>query len=174
MAYTPEQFLKDQKISSQISGVVGGVSSILGQGLSMIDEAKSINTTAPGVQQDFLGRPVYSIGQFSVDANAIKPQGASAGEIGSGALKGASAGAVFGPVGAGVGALVGAASSALFGRRRKTLQQRKQRQAMGNLFAAQQLYNKSMNIFDSTQKGRSLYENAVDQEQRAQNLYTFN
>lgn len=174
MAYTPENYLKSQQKASQISSVAGGVSSLFGQYMSMENEGKNINTTAPESQTDFLGRPVYNLGQFLLETSAIKPQGAKGGEVAGGALSGASAGAAFGPVGAGIGAGIGALTALIGGRRRKKLQQRKQRTAQANLFAAQQLYNKALEGFNITQTGKNMYNTNIDQQQRVQNLYEFN
>jgi len=122
MALTPTQLAKQQRIMGQATQVAGGAAALVGQGMGMIDQAKQIQTTAPSQVLDPWGKPVFNLGDFTSQVSAIKPQGATVGEVLTGTLQGASGGAAFGLPGAAIGAVVGASSSLLFGSRRKTLQ----------------------------------------------------
>ena len=169
---TPQQLFRQQQTMNQISSGVSGAASLLGQGVGMIQEAKNINTTAPTPMYDSFGKPMYNLGNFATQVSAIKPQGATGGEVLSGAMQGASAGAAFGPIGAGVGALVGAGSNLLFGRRRKKLQRRKADQANLALRNAQRSYNQSMTDYNQRQAAQSLYmDTQAEVDQRMNNVY---
>lgn len=172
MALTPDQLFKRQQQMNMGLQAASGASALLGQGMGMINEAKQIRTTAPTQLLDAFGKPMYNLGDFTSQVSAIKPQGAQGGELLSGALQGAAGGAAFSPIGAGVGALVGLASTALFGRRRKTLQREKQRLANKSLFNAQRMYNQSMESYNAQQAAQSLYRNQSEISQgRINNVY---
>ena len=174
MAKTPDQLLKQQQTASQVSGVVSGVANLANQGINMVNSANSIQTNAPAQQMDAYGRPQYNLGNFQQDVNAIKPQGANAGEILSGAANGAMAGSAFGPWGTAIGGAVGAGSAAIFGRIRRDKMRSKQRIAQGNLFTAQQLYNRSVSGYNDQQSAMARYQDMTNPDQRMNNLYTFN
>jgi len=179
MATTPLQALKKAQRQQQVgnfaqkaSGVISGATAIVGQGLGMIQEGKNIQTSAPAQQLDSFGKPLYNLGDFQTQVSAIRPQGATGGELLSGTLQGAQAGMAFGPVGAGIGAAVGALSTALFGKRRKTLQERRKTLAQRNLQAAQRLYNTGIEQFNAKTSAQSLYNEQLDlAQQRMYNVY---
>lgn len=137
--------------------VLQGAASLYGQHQMMVNEAKQINTTAPTVRIDSMGKPMFTLGQFTADTFNIKPKGASGGELLSGAVQGAAAGAAFGLPGVAIGAGVGFISSALSGGRRKTIQERRKSLAMTNLAAAQRMFNTSMEDYNSRMSAQSLY-----------------
>lgn len=141
---------------------------------NMQQEAEAINTQAPTEQKDAYGRPTYNVGKFASETWGISPQGASAGEVGSGLLSGASAGAAFGPIGAIGGAIVGGLTSLFGGEDRAETQRRKRREAEASLRRAQQQYNTDMMAFQNNQLAAENYGNLMQNEQkRAQNLYSF-
>lgn len=174
MGKTPDQLLKQQQAASQVAGVVGGVGNLATQGIGMVNEANSIQTNAPTQQANAYGKPQFNLGNFQQETSGIKPKGASGSEILSGAANGAMAGSVFGLPGALIGGAVGAGSAAIFGRVRRNKMKDKQRIAQGNLFAAQQLYNSSMNNYNQQQAANSQYQDLTNTDQRINNLYTFN
>lgn len=146
-----------QKQAQQVASIVQGAASLYGQHRAMVNEAKQINTTAPTVMIDSMGKPIFTLGQFTSDTFNIKPKGASGGELLSGTAQGAASGAVFGPLGAGIGAGVGFISTALSGGRRKRIQERRKSLAMKNLAAAQRMFNTSMEDYNNRLSAQSLY-----------------
>lgn len=173
MPLSPEQLAKQQQTYGNILAGLGGASQILGQGISMIQDAKSINTIAPTVQSDSFGRPMYNLGNFTTQVSAIKPQGSTGGELASSALSGAAAGTAIMPGwGTAIGAVVGFAANALFGRRRKRIQEQKRRTANMNLQAAMSRYNTLVDQFNSNQMAQSLYnERLMESQNRMSNVY---
>jgi hypothetical protein len=169
---SPQQLFKQQQAMNKGLSVVGGVTALAGQAAGMINQAKQINTTAPTPTLDSFGKPMYNLGNFQTQVSAIKPQGASGGELLSGALQGAQGGAAFGPIGAGVGAVVGTLTAAFAGRRRKTLQERRKTLAQNNLMSAQRMYNQGIEAFNQRQSAQSLYNDQYQMaEQRMNNVY---
>jgi len=142
---------------AKVLDVVQGAASLYEQHQMMVNGAKQINTTAPTVRIDSMGKPMFTLGQFTADTYSIKPRGASGNELLSGAVKGAAAGAAFGPWGAAIGGAVGGISAALSGGRRKTIQERRKSLAMTSLAAAQRMFNTSMEDYNSRMSAQSLY-----------------
>lgn len=171
MAKTEAQLFKQQQDMNKGMAAAQGGAALFSQGTNMIAEAKSINTAAPVEMVDAFGKPVFNLGGFSSQVAAIKPKGASGGDIGSAAMTGAAAGAAFGAWGALIGGAVGALSATLFGRRKKKLMERKQRLAKGNLFAAQQSFNTQLNDYNSRQSAQSLYNETMNMDARMNNVY---
>lgn len=172
MANSPDQLFKQQQAISRASGIASGVAAIGGQMIGMVGEAKRINTVAPTPMLNSFGKPAYNLGNFHSQVSAIKPQGATGGELLSGAMSGAQAGATFGALGAGIGAVVGAIGTAFAGKRRKTLQQRRKALAQQNLMNAQRTYNQGIEAYNMQQAAQSQY--LQDQEmvdQRMNNVY---
>jgi hypothetical protein len=163
---------KQQQAMQRIGGIATGALALGGQFGGMINEAKQINTTAPTATLDSFGRPMYNLGNFSSQVSAIKPQGATGGEVLSAAMTGAQAGAAFGAPGALIGAGVGAIGSLFAGKRRKTLQERRKSLAQGNLMSAQRMYNQGMESFNQRQSAQSLYNEQLQMsEDRMNNVY---
>lgn len=166
MALTPQQLYERQQTANKVIGAASGAASLIGSGVGMINQAKNINTATPTQQLDQFGKPVYNLGDFTQQYNSIKPQGATAGEVGSGILQGASAGMAFGPWGAAIGGVVGGISQLAFGRRRKRIQEKKKTLAQTSLFNAQRMFNSSMENYNAQQSAQSLYN---DQQYAYQN-----
>src|SRR6185369_17197735 len=90
-------------IGGAITQGIGGIGNLIYQNQAMQAQADNINTNAPDNPLDAYGKPQYNLGGFQQATEAIKPQGADAGEIGSGALSGAQTGAAIGSIIPGVG-----------------------------------------------------------------------
>lgn len=176
MALTQEQlFQRQQKLNGGLQAA-SGFASIIGQGVGMVQEAKNINTNAPGQQFDQFGRPVFNLGDFTQQVGSINPQGSKVGERLSGAAQGALAGAAIGgpaaPITALLGAGIGALSQTIFGRRRKRIQEKKKTLAQTSLFNAQRMFNSSMEDYNAQQSAQSLYnEQQYAYQNRVGNVY---
>ncbi len=178
----PKNIARTQQGLGAITQGLGGVSNLIYQNQAMQAQANNINTTAPGAQTDAYGSPQYNIGSFQQAAESIHPQGADAGEIGSGALSGAQTGAAIGSIipgvgtviGGAVGAIGGALSSVFGGASRKAEQEKKKRLAEANLRIAQKNFNSSMEAFNNQRAAQQVYNDTNDPAQRQQNIYSYN
>jgi len=166
MALTPQQLYQRQQTLNASIQAASGAASLIGSGIGMVNQSKNINTATPTQQLDQFGKPVYNLGDFTQQYNSIKPQGATAGEVGSGVLQGASAGAMFGVPGIIAGAAIGGISQLAFGRRRKNIAKDKKSLAQKSLFNAQRMFNSSMENYNAQQSAQSLYN---DQQYAYQN-----
>lgn len=132
---------------------LGPIAGTLGTAVDLFDTSSI--PKAPPIQQSFSSdeRPVFNLGQNLSAIRGIKAPGA----VGGGILKGASAGAAFGPIGAGVGALVGAIGG-LFkkrkARKRRKRAKRKFREAVGNFNDANLNFSQQEQAFDQFQARR--------------------
>lgn len=174
MALTPEALLKQQQFYGKMSAGLSGAGSLIGQGLTIANAGRGLQTQAPQQQVDAYGRPIFNLGGMQSQIDQFKPQGASFGEIAGGALSGASAGSAFGLVGAGVGFIAGGLSNAIAGGARKRQMDANRRIAMANLQNAQNMYNSSVMSYNNRQLGQGAYNDAQDTVQRMQNLFTYN
>lgn len=167
----PQQggFLKNNigGVTSAVTGAVSMFADFKGMG----DAANNINTSAPTQSQDAFGNPDYNLGGFAQQVKAIKPQGATGGEIGGSIAKGASAGAAFGPWGALVGGAIGAIGSLIGGRRRKRKMEEKRKKALANLKASQENYNESAQVAAEQRRSMSMYQDQTNTDARMQNLF---
>ena len=123
------------------NGVIGGIG-LLGNAYGMSRQRFNFNTNVAPSQTDSTMAPSYTGGELASEINGAHPQGATGGEVLSGAAEGAAAGAeVGGPAGAVVGGVVGAASSLIGGESRADAQRRELEQARQRLRAIQNQYN---------------------------------
>lgn len=163
-----ENFLSDLDYSSLVSGGLGLAGTYMGianQGLGL--------TAPPDLQRSATGEPIYNLGSSFNQAALSQPQGASGGEILSGAGQGAAAGSAFGPIGTGVGAVVGGLTSVLGGNRRKRKQRAERRQAMAKIRLGQQDYNKASESFNTSRAALSDYRQRQDISDQIYNLYRY-
>lgn len=156
--------------NGMVSAGLGGVG-LVADFINMGNEAKNINTKAPELQIDPSGNPTYNLGSFLQETRAIKPQGASAGEVLGSSLKGASAGAALGPLGAAGGALVGAIGSLFGGRRRRRIMEDKKRTALKRFKSAQADFNSAAETSDANRKAYASYQEQMNTQDRLNNLF---
>lgn len=160
--------------ASWASGIQAGVAGLqnIMQAKQMGDQANQIETAAPNQEFDYNNRPSYNLGQYAVDTNTIKPQGATfgevAGSVGSMAMAGLSAG---GPIGALVGGAFGAVSSLVGGRRRKRKMNEKKQARRRNLLAGQQRYNQSQQGYNQSRLAQEAYSDEMNTSSRLYNIY---
>lgn len=162
-------------------GVASGVSMVT-DWKSMGDQANDIPTNGPALQYDSDGRAVYNQGQFANETMAIKPKGASAGEILGGVGKGASMGASIGSVvpglgtavGAVVGGVIGGVGSVFGGARRKRKMRAAKRRAQQSLANRQGQYNRSTENANAQDASRAQYYESLNNSNRLYNLYNTN
>lgn len=159
-------------------GNIGGIATaatsavnLFGQWKGMGDEANNINTKAPQQSFDAFGAPDYNLGQFAKSVNAIKPQGAQAGEVIGSVAQGAAAGASFGPIGALVGGAVGAIGSLIGGRRRRRKMEEKKRKANKALRVAQTNYNEAAQTSTEQRQAMTQYADQNNTSARMYNLF---
>lgn len=167
----PFNLAKQQRIMGGIGGGIG----LFNQFDSMQQQARQINTNAPGSETDSYGRPSYNLGGFAQSVDAIKPQGAQAGELLNGAAEGAQAGTAIMPgIGTAIGAGVGFIGSAISGGVRKREEERKKQLAQANLRTAQMQYNSSVMAFQNNVAGQSRYNDLMNTDARFQNIIKAN
>ena len=123
-------------------------------------------------QVDPYGRPTYNAGGLQSQASSAKPQGATFGEVGSGTLKGASAGlTIGGPVGAAIGAGVGGISAGIGGTIRRNRQRREKNKALAKVSAAQKEYNAADVSYRNQNNLMEDYQQMSNPNRRIRNLY---
>jgi hypothetical protein len=141
-----------------------GAAEMIGGWASMYNEGKDINTTAPSQEVDAYGKPVYNIGEFTASSQAIRPQGATGGEILGSTAKGASIGSQIAPgIGTAIGAGIGALGSIIGGIGRKRRMRKARQNAIRSIRTRQGQYNTSMRGFNSQQRAideYNLYNNS--------------
>lgn len=165
---------QNQKTIGNGFQAIGGGVGLASQWSSMANEADSINTSAPEQQLDYFGKPQYNLGEATINAININPQGAGADEILSGAAQGAAAGSAFGAPGAIIGGAIGAIGSAIFGGARKSEMEKKKQKAINSLRFAQAQYNKAQDQFNIQNSGMQMYNQMNDLYSREANIYKAN
>jgi hypothetical protein len=150
-------------------GLATGAAGLLGNYASFSNQFQFDNP-APS-QADPTMAPVYTGGNLASQISSQKPQGATGGELLSGAGQGALAGAQFGPVGAAIGGFAGLLSSAFGGNRRRRAQKRARNQAMKSLAQTQQTYNQQDRAFTQQRNAMEDYNDMNNSQARMYNLY---
>lgn len=167
-----QQEMQDNQRYTQLAGAAFGAANLFMGAKQMGDAANAINTTAPSEMVDASGRPVYNVGQFAADTQAIDPQGATGGEILSGAGQGAAIGGAIVPgLGHAIGAVGGALVNVFGGARRKRKMREKKRARARNLSAKQGRYNRQMQSYNSERLAQESYQKGLDNTNRLYNIY---
>ena len=145
--------------------------------VNMANQRLDIDEKAPGIETSATGEPVYN-SSFYLQAKNAKPQGASAGEVLSGASSGLGAGlgtamalgAAAGPF-ALAGLAVGVGASLIGGNQRRKAQARQKRRAMASAKAQQKSFNVASEAFDEQQASQQDYIRRRNMTNRLYNLY---
>jgi hypothetical protein len=156
-------------------GAIQAGTALLGAGMNTYNMAnQSLNLPEMGqaYQVSATGKPVYAQGQDYINTMNAKPQGATAGEVGSQALSLASAGMAFGPVGAAAGAVIGAGAALFGGNRRRKKQEEEKRRAQRKLRLGQEAFNQASQSFDEQVASNQEYQRRRDMTNRLYNLYS--
>ena len=151
--------------------VAAGALALAGNYYGMANQ--SLNLDVPqGATFDAYGRPSYNLNSAWNQVSGSKPQGATGGDIFSGAAQGASIGTMLAPgIGTAIGAGVGAIGSAVFGGVRRRKQQREKNKAMRQLTAGQTQYNTADVNFRNSQNAMEDYRDSQDKSARLYNLH---
>lgn len=150
-------------------GLATGVAGLLGNYASFQNQFQFDNP-APS-QADMSMAPTYTGGALSSQIASQTPQGATGGELLSGAGQGAIAGAQFGPIGATIGGFAGLLSSAFGGNSRRRAQKRARTRAMKSLAQNQQTYNQQDIAFTNQRNAQEDYNDMNNPQARMYNLY---
>lgn len=162
-----DSFLQDIDVSGAISGGLG----LVGTYANMVNQGLGLKAPPP-LERSATGEPVYTAGQTYNQAALAQPQGATGGEILSGAGQGAAAGTAIMPgIGTAVGAVVGAGISIFGGARRKRKQKDEKNKALSQVSNRQREFNRASEGFAEQQLAIDDYRRRLNIDDQLYNLY---
>lgn len=170
--YSPAQLAKYQK-TGQYAQAGASSLALFGDWYGNAHKYDNYNISAPGMENDAYGKPMYNLSGLDQKIGAIDTSGPTLDSIGRGAAEGAAAGSAFGPYGAAIGGVIGGIGSTISGFIGSDKAKQKKRQAQMNLLNAQRMYNAQMAQYNNQLAGQSLYGDIVNND-RSFNLMKFN
>lgn len=120
----------------------------IASGLNIGNQNQRVGVEQPTQQFDAYGKPEYNLGQYALATKSLQPQGASAGQIISGALSG-------GPV--------GVLSTLIGGGIKKSKEEEEKKRAELLLQGYRDNFNKNMSSYNQNYLGRQGYEDQLRQ-----------